>query len=383
MEAIHIQAEQAVRLDGVPGAACTSGFYWLDLTHDEFVADPERARELVAVLGGARIHDLHMQDAANLQHPSFYDSTSHYDMLIFRKLSPGDAPPLAQIPPGAGARPRQHRLQEIVTRPVTFFAFEHLLVTVRSPQSRTLDQVRQRMLEFRSRPSMKASPLGGESVLTRLPQRPEELMLRLLNGMVDRYLELRQPLTDRLDRMQRELLDPRRSFSDWTALLDARIEMRRLENLCDEQLDALQEWRDTYLEATPEPQQSDAFLVRLADVIEHVKRVLGHAARLEGSLENAVQLHFSATAYRTNQVVRTLTAITAIFAPLTLITGVFGMNFQFMPLLHEHFGFWITVAAMFAIALALLLYFSVKRILADAPARLGRRRRPPATDQAG
>lgn len=377
MDAIHVQAEQAIRQEVVPDAACSSGFYWLDVTHDEFVAEPEQIRDRIAQLGGARIHDLHLQDAGNLHHPSFFDSTSDYDMLIFRKLSPGEAPPLAELDLEAPSRPRLHRLQEIVTRPVAFFAFERLLVTIRSRQSRTIDQVRQRMVEFRSRASMKANAVAsGESVMTRLPQRPEDLMLRLLNGMVDRYLDLRQPLTDRLDRMQRELLDPRRQFSDWTALLDARIEMRRLENLCDEQLDALQEWRDTYLEETPSPQQSDAFLVRIADVIEHVKRVLSHASRLEGSLENAVQLHFSATAFRTNQVVRTLAAITAIFAPLTLITGVFGMNFQMMPLLHDKYGFWATIAVMGAIAVALLLYFSVKRILADAPVRWRRRRRP-------
>ena len=59
--------------------------------------------------------------------------------------------------------------------------------------------------------------------------------------------------------------------------------------------------------------------MRTADVVGHIHRVLNHARRLESSVESAVQLHFSATAYRTNQVMRTLTAITAVFLPLTLI----------------------------------------------------------------
>jgi Mg2+ and Co2+ transporter CorA len=192
--------------------------------------------------------------------------------------------------------------------------------------------------------------------------------------MVDRYLELRQPLTDRLDRWQRELLDPRLPFSRWTALLDARIELRKLENLCEEQYDAIQELRDSYLESTTGVPQTDAFLVRINDVMEHVQRVLSHARRLEASAESAVQLHFSATAHRTNQVVRTLTVITAIFAPLTLITGIFGMNFEHMPLLKDHQGFWITLVAMAVLALLLLLFFGVKRYLTDTPAH--RRRRP-------
>lgn len=199
-------------------------------------------------------------------------------------------------------------------------------------------------------------------------------MLRLLNGMVDRYLELRQPLTDRLDLWQHALLDPRQPFSNWAALLAARIELRKLENLCEEQHDALQELRDSYLESDSGALASEAILVRLADVIEHVQRVLNHVRRLEASAESAVQLHFSATAHRTNQVVRTLTVITAVFAPLTLITGIFGMNFETMPLLRHPDGFWLTMFAMAGIAAVLLLFFWVKRYLVDLP---GTRRRWP------
>ncbi|MGE5336392.1 MAG: magnesium transporter CorA family protein [Gemmatimonadota bacterium] len=375
METIHVQSDQALHLEAAPAAPCACGFLWLDLLHDEFRADPGALRDIVARLTGARIFDLHLQDAANLQHPSFFDSTSEYDMLIFRKLSaPGDRsiPPLTEIDQPSSPARRGHRLQEIVTQPVTFFLFERLLVTVRSAQSRTIEQARTRLLEFKSRSGPKSPPGASEAALPRLPQRPEELLLRLLNGMVDRYLDLRQPLTDRLDRWQRELLDPRRSFNDWTALLDARIEVRRLENLCEEQHDALQEMRDKYLEETPEAQQSDAYLIRVADVIEHIHRVLNHARRLESSLETAVQLHFSATAHRTNQVVRLLTVITAVFAPLTLITGVFGMNFEHMPLLKDREGFWITMIGMTGLAAGMLLYFAINRVLSDRPLHIRR-----------
>jgi Mg2+ and Co2+ transporter CorA len=373
MEAIHVLPDQAQSLAAVPESPRDAGFVWLDVTHEEFAADPERLRETMARLaGGARVFDLHLRDAVNLQHPSFFDSTSDYQMLVFRKLALGEAQPLTEIEQPRGARGRHRRLQEIATRPVTFFVFDRLLVTVRNAQSRTIDQVRHRLLEFRARTAHKGGAINGEAHLARLPQRPEELMLRLLNGMIDRYLELRQPLTEKLDRWQRELLDPRRPFADWSALLDARIEIRKLENLCEEQHDALQELRDNYLESTPQPQQSDAYLVRIADVIEHVRRVLTHAQRLENSLETAVQLHFSATAHRTNQIVRLLTVITAVFAPLTLITGIFGMNFETMPLVRRQDGFALTIAAMTLLALVLLAVFWTQRMLSDRPSRLRR-----------
>lgn len=373
MEAIHVLPDQAQRLEAVPESPCDGGFVWLDVTHEEFAADPERLRETMARLaGGARVFDLHLRDAVNLQHPSFFDSTGDYDMLVFRKLALGESQPLTEIEEPRGARGRR-RLQEIATRPVTFFVFDRLLVTVRDAPSRTIDQVRHRLLEFRARAAQKGgAAFNGEAAAARLPQRPEELMLRLLNGMVDRYLELRQPLTEKLDRWQRELLDPRRPFADWSALLDARIEIRKLESLCEEQHDALQELRDSYLESTPQAQHSDAYLVRVADVIDHVRRVHTHAQRLENSLETAVQLHFSATAHRTNQIVRLLTVITAVFAPLTLVTGIFGMNFETMPLVQRRDGFWLTIAAMSLLAVVLLAVFWTQRMLSDRPSRLRR-----------
>ena len=199
MQIVYLGTDRARRLDALPNALQGDGFCWLDLPHEAIESDRERWRDAIAALTGVRIFDVHLRDAANPQQPSFFNSTHAYDLLVFRRLAQGEAVPLAEIKEPRAPRGRGRRLQEIVTRPVTFFVFERLLVTVSDADSRTIEQVRQRLLD--------AHPGGA-----RLPQRPEELMLRLLNGMVDRYLELRQPLTERLDRWQRELLDPRRPF---------------------------------------------------------------------------------------------------------------------------------------------------------------------------
>jgi len=369
---LRIQPEAASRLDSAPASLPDSGFCWLDLTHDELVASRDAVRDAVQQLTGARIDELHLKDAVNLQHPSYFGSTNEYDMLIFRKLTPGEdrsLTPLAELGASSDSNSRGRRLHPIVTRPVTFLVFERLLVTVRNEGSRTIEQVRQRLLEPKARPVSKSPAAGVAEAppLPRLPPRPEDLMLRLVNGMVDRYLELRQPLTDRLDRWQRELLDRRRPFEDWPALLDARIEIRKLLNLCEEQRDALQELRDEYLDDVPAAQVNDAYLVRVADVIEHIERVLRHAGRLENSIESAVQLHFSATAHRTNQVMRVLTVITAVFAPLTLIAGLWGMNFEVIPGTRHPNGFLLMLATMAVLAAMLLILLWVRRVLTDRP----------------
>lgn len=354
MRWVEVGLHRGQELSTEPAVPPAEGFLWLDLLHDEVAADPERLQGTVQRMTGIRLFDLHVQDAINLQHPSYFEGTNDYDMLVFRKLATGDAPPLEEK---SGPANQRRMLQEIVTRPITFFLFEHLLVTVQQGTSRTLEQIRQRILD----PKIRSE--GSSFDRARLPKSPDELMLRILNGLVDRYLELREPLSDRLDRWQRDLLDPQRPFTNWSALLEARIELRRLENLSEGQYDALTELRDAYLEETEEVGQNDAYLVRLNDVLEHIRRVLHHARRLEASAESAVQLHFSANTHQTNEIVRKLTAIAAIFAPLTLLAGMWGMNFEYIPLARHPDGFWIITAAFGGIALVMLVYFWARRIL--------------------
>lgn len=253
----------------------------------------------------------------------------------------------------------QHGSIRIRTRPTVFFVLPGLLVTLRAPDSRIFAAFRARLLEPDSeRPH-------------RMPRSPADAMLRLLNDMVDRYLAMRQPLTDLLERRQQELLDPRKPFDDWPALLQARTELRRLENLCEEQLDAIQEWRDEHLNRlahSSTPPETETLRVRADDLTEHIERVRNHARRLEGAVESAVQLHFSAMTHRTSEIMRTLTVLTAIFMPLTLITGIFGMNFDAIPGLHSRAGFWLTIGGMLLVAAALLVFFRVRRYLSSQTA---------------
>ena len=83
------------------------------------------------------------------------------------------------------------------------------------------------------------------------------------------------------------------------------------------------------------------------------------------SAETAVQMHFSVQSNRTNDIMRTLTALTAIFLPLNLITGFFGMNFEFMPMIHTITGFWWTLGCMIFLIVVAVLVLWRKRYLAQ------------------
>ncbi len=64
-----------------------------------------------------------------------------------------------------------------------------------------------------------------------------------------------------------------------------------------------------------------------------------------------------------NQQMRVLTVITIIFMPLTVITGIYGMNFDNMPELHWHYGYFIVLGLMLCIIVGLLIFFSRRKWL--------------------
>ncbi|MBC3874189.1 magnesium transporter CorA family protein [Undibacterium flavidum] len=323
------------------------GFRWIDCTHDEVACDTDVWRDQIENLTGIRVYDLHVKDICNLSHPSYFDATQDYELVVFQKLAlNGEANTTVEVNkkkiPAA-----LHRLQ---TQPVSFLLLGNTLVTIRATQSRTIEGMRTRLLNYK--------PKDGNNLSSRLPASPEDLMLRLLNLMVDQYLDLRQPLTNQLDRWQHALLDPRKPFNNWVALLDSRVELRKLEHLCEEQYDAIQELRDHFVDTYDAKggelsRAKDLLLVRTNDVMEHINRVLNHTRRLEASLESSVQIHFAAVAHKTSEIMRLLTVITALFMPLTLITGIFGMNFTKMPWINEETGFKWTIGLM---GLSVLLF---------------------------
>ena len=310
--------------------------------------------------------DLHISDLLNNQLPSHYDFTSQYDVLVFRRLAAGQSQADAITPPPDVLHKTTRRsgpsvLKRIDTSPVGFAVFDRVLLTVHPADCAVRDAYATKLLNSATAESRAAG--------ARLPTSPPDLMLRIVNQIVDGFLELRRTLTHQLDHWQTELINPRTRFNNWSSLLDTRLSLHHLDEICEDQRAALQDWVEalkTWPDAnTPAGQRErDLLHVRSRDVLEHIERVVHHVRRLEQSAETAVQIHFSVQGSRTNDIMRTLTVLTAIFLPLNLITGFFGMNFEFLPLIHSAKAFWWTLLAMITIAISTVLFFWRKRYLA-------------------
>jgi magnesium transporter len=75
------------------------------------------------------------------------------------------------------------------------------------------------------------------------------------------------------------------------------------------------------------------------------------------SLHSASDYYFSAQSHKMNEIMKTLTVVSAIFIPLTFIVGVYGMNFKYMPELEYENGYYTVVGMMIILVLGMLYYF--------------------------
>lgn len=79
--------------------------------------------------------------------------------------------------------------------------------------------------------------------------------------------------------------------------------------------------------------------------------------------DKLLDIYSSQVAEKTNNLITKLTLLTGISAPITIITGIYGMNFEFMPFLKWHFGYYITIFVMFLIMILGIIIFKLKKIL--------------------
>ncbi len=351
------------------------GYLWLSVTRAELEHLQLPLQAALQNLCKLQLLDLHLSDLLNTQLPSRFDFTSQYDLLVFRGLvtstseaTASDNQPLNHLPKRGGPP----ILRRIDTSPVGFVVFDRVLITVHPNNHPLRDTYAGRLLAANGTQARTTATSGAPDARSTgargVPANPADLMLRIVNQMVDAYLALRRSLSQQLDHWQAELLNPKTRFNNWNALLSARLSLHHLDEICEDQRAAIQDWIEA-LKSWPEhdellnKHQRDLLQVRSRDVLEHIERVLHHVQRLEQNAETTVQMHFNAQSHRTNEIMRTLTVLTAIFLPLNLIAGIFGMNFEFIPLLHMSSGFWWAMVSMGLTAAGLVVFFWRKRYL--------------------
>ncbi len=101
--------------------------------------------------------------------------------------------------------------------------------------------------------------------------------------------------------------------------------------------------------------------VFLRDVYDHTVQVMDTIETYRDILSGMLDTYLSSVSNRMNEVMKVLTIIATIFIPLTFIVGIYGMNFDYIPEIKWHYGYFATWAVMITVALFMVAFFRRKR----------------------
>ena len=117
------------------------------------------------------------------------------------------------------------------------------------------------------------------------------------------------------------------------------------------------------LERWESPLIDKGIQIYLRDVYDHTIQVIDSLETFRDMLSGMLDIYLSSVSNRMNEVMKVLTIIATIFIPLTLITGIYGMNFRYMPELNSPWGYPLVYVVMLAVTGIMLMYFRRKKWL--------------------
>ena len=253
---------------------------WADVT----AASPEDTRRLLADV--FHFHPLSVEDAMSEIHHPKVEAYGGYLYLILH---------------GIAFEEHEHRF---TTRDVDFFLGRNYLVTVHDGHSRSIAKMRQMCDKHQH--ILAEGPVG--------------LLHRIVDSMVDHYRPEIEAIEKRIDRMEHEaVLGADQALV--RPILALKRDLSSLRRVVIPQRDAVGRLARREFAIV-----NDEMTYRFRDVYDNVVRLSDEASLFQDRVTGILEAYLSSVSNRLNQIVKVLTVMSTIFLPLTVLTGMWGMN---------------------------------------------------------
>ena len=235
-----------------------------------------------------------------------------------------------------GVKPDETSSTNFVTKELDGYLGDNYVVTFHKERFRSIKVIKQNL-----RNSTFACRRGAAYLLH-----------QILDQLVDLYMPIVDDFDDSINDLEERVLRMRSGNVILEELMDLRRSVARLRRISARQLDVL--YRMSHGEF---PQIPDNILPFFRDVHDHLQRISDLAENYRDLVGGLFDIHFSVIASKTNDVMKTLAVVSAIILPLSLIAGIYGMNFENMPELKSEHGYFLTLGVMALVTIGLLVYF--------------------------
>jgi len=321
---MHYDGEQLVEEEMTDVSACRTwlsrpGVTWINI---EGVHQIDLLEQFGAVFG---LHPLVLEDIANTGQRPKVEDYGGYLYIVLRMLSLHAA------------------RQEVVGEQASLIVGPNFVISFQEGiAGDVFDPIRERLRTAKGR-------MRRESA--------DYLVYSLIDAIVDGYFVLLEKLGEQIEVLDERMLANRAGEVARTIHLLKRemIWLRKAVWPLREMINSLQRAETPLIRASTG--------VYLKDVYDHTIEVIDTVETYRDVLSGMLENHLSLLTTRLNEVMKVLTVISTIFIPLTFITGIYGMNFRFMPELAWRWGYPLVLLGMAGIAVALYAYFRRKKWL--------------------
>ena len=285
--------------------------------------DMEQAtEEEVAILSDVfNFHPLAIEDCTNVSHYPKIDNFEEYLFMVIHAVN------------------FTSHEEELSTKELNVFLGDNYVVTYHARPIKSVIQTKRKCIE---------NPAG------RMGKGADFLAYSIIDAVADNFIPTLNAMDHKIDEVEDEI------FVDAPNVLSKIISLRN---------DIL------YLRKVIRPQRNmfnqlskgifpcidKENLIYFRDIYDQLFRITEQSEGYRDMIKGILDTHLSLNSNKMNEIMKTLTIVSTIMLPLTLITGVYGMNFSYMPELQSRWGYFSVLGGMFLISLSLITFMKKRK----------------------
>ena len=297
-----------------PELLTDDALHWIDLE------DPT-VKEATILEDPFHFHPLAIEDClAEVHHPKVDDYEAYIFVIVhgIRFDAPTDT---------------------FITRELDIFLGKNYLITHHKGPMRSIATVRE---------------MCSKNLVSSFPKGVDFLIHQILDLLFEHYFPNLDAIEDKVQLVQVEVFEnPTRDTLD--RIFALKKDVLQLRRICAPQREIVNRLaRGEFTAVSPRAG------VYFRDIYDNLYRIVEASFSYQDIVQSLLDAYLSAVSNRLNETMKRLTVIGAIMAALTVITGVYGMNFEFMPELKWRFGYPFVWAIMCAVSVGLFYWFKKK-----------------------
>ncbi|GBF51983.1 magnesium and cobalt transport protein [Leptospira ryugenii] len=183
----------------------------------------------------------------------------------------------------------------------------------------------------------------------------EFVVHKILDIETDHTLLIAQKIEERIEHFEEQIFSSSKSL-DISYVYNLRGYLQNLKKGINQNKEVLEDVEK--IKSSFFSDDADAFF---RDVRDHSIRILELVDSNIESISSALEAHLAISTRKTNEIMKILTLMTAIMLPMSLIAGIFGMNFSNIPSLDWEYGYFLALGEMGLIGIVMYFYFRIKR----------------------